>query len=164
MFGDWTTLTVFLYVLGLILLMIEGIIPGFGIPGITGIVCVIISVALITSNLYEALLMIIITIVLFVSAIVLLYKLGYGSKYLKFLVLNTEQKKEEGYTGLEFDSSYIGKIGIAETILRPAGIVNIEDKRINAQSQGEFIESGSKVVVIETDGMKVIVKKFEKED
>lgn len=164
MFGDWTALTVFLYVLGLILLIIEGLIPGFGIPGITGVICVIISVALITSNLYEALLLIITTIALFILVVVLLYKLGYGSKYLKFLVLNTEQKKEEGYTSLKLGSSYIGKTGIAETILRPTGIVIIEDIRINAQSRGEFIEKGSKVVVIETDGMKITVKRLEKED
>ncbi len=164
MFGDWTTLSIFLYVLGLILLMIEGAIPGFGVPGITGIVCVVISIALITSNLYEALLLIIITILLFVSAIFLLYKLGYVSKYLKFLVLNTEQNKEEGYTSQRLDNSYIGKTGIAETILRPAGIVLIEDKRISAQSQGDFIENGAKVIVTEVADMKIIVKKIEKED
>ena len=164
MFGDWTMLSIFLYVLGLILLVIEGAIPGFGIPGITGIVCVVISVALITSNLYEALLLIIITTLLFVSAIFLLYKLGYVSKYLRFLVLKTEQNKEEGYTSQRLDNSYIGKTGTAETILRPAGIVSIEDKRISAQSQGDFIESGAKVIVTEVADMKIIVKKLEKED
>ncbi len=164
MFGDWTTLSIFLYVLGLVLLMIEGAIPGFGLPGITGIICVTISVALITSNLYEAMLLIIITILLFVSAIVLLYKLGYASKYLKFLVLNTEQNKEEGYITQKLDNSYVGKTGIAETILRPAGIVSIEDKRISAQSQGDFIESGTKVIVTEVADMKIIVKKIEEED
>ncbi len=164
MFGDWTMLSIFLYVLGLILLVIEGAIPGFGIPGITGIVCVVISIALITSNLYEALLLIIITTLLFISAIFLLYKLGYVSKYLRFLVLNTEQNKEEGYTSQRLDNSYIGKTGIAETILRPAGIVSIEDKRISAQSQGDFIESGAKVIVTEVADMKIIVKKLEKED
>ena len=164
MFGDWTALTVFLYALGLILLIIEGVIPGFGLPGITGVICVIISVALITSNLYEALLLIIATIAIFALIIIMLYKLGYGSKYVKFLVLDTEQKKEEGYISMNIDSSYIGKTGITETILRPAGIVNIEDKRINAQSRGEFIEKDSKVVVIKTDGAKVTVKKFVEED
>ena len=74
MFGDWTTLSVFLYILGLILLMIEGVIPGFGLPGITGIVSVIISISLITSNFYEAMIMIIITIVLFIATIVLFIK------------------------------------------------------------------------------------------
>ena len=164
MCGDWTALTAFLYVFGLILLMIEGLIPGFGVFGFTGIICVVVSVALITSNLYQALLLIITTIALFVLAVVLLYKLGYGSKYMKFLILNTEQKKEEGYTSSKLDSSYIGKTGLAETVLRPAGIVNIDGKRINAQSRGEFIEKDSKVIVIEIDGMKITVKEFEKED
>ncbi|MCK9216339.1 MAG: hypothetical protein M0P77_00230 [Firmicutes bacterium] len=164
MFGEWSLISIFLYIIGLMLLLIEGIIPGFGIPGIAGIVCVVISVALITSNIYEAMILVIITLVLFISAIVLLYKLGYGSKFLKFLVLNTEQKREEGYTSLEFDNSYIGKVGIAETILRPAGIITVEDKRINAQSRGEFIDKGSKVEIIESEGMKIIVRKFEKED
>lgn len=164
MFGEWSLISIFLYIIGLMLLLIEGTIPGFGIPGIAGIVCVVISVALITSNIYEAMILVIITLVLFISAIVLLYKLGYGSKFLKFLVLNTEQKREEGYTSLEFDNSYIGKVGIAETILRPAGIITVEDKRINAQSRGEFIDKGSKVEIIESEGMKIIVRKFEKED
>ncbi len=161
MFGDWTTLTIFLYILGLTLLMIEGVIPGFGISGVLGIIFVTISVALITSSLYEALLMIIITIVLFITIIFLLYKLGYGSKYLKFLVLKTEKNNAAEYISRELDDSYIGKTGIAETILRPAGIVRLDGKRVNAQSQGEFIESGSKVTIIEIIGMKIIVKKKE---
>jgi len=164
MIGEWSALSILLYIIGLMLLMIEGTIPGFGIPGVAGIICVVISIALITTNLYEAMLLVIITLILFISAIVLIYKLGYGSKFLKFLVLKTEQKKEEGYISSKLDDSYIGKIGIAETILRPAGIITVGDKRVNAQSRGEFIDKGSKVEIIESEGMKIIVKKFEEED
>jgi len=164
LFGDWTGLTIFLYVLGLVLLVIEGIVPGFGLPGITGIICVIISIVLITSNLYDALLLIISTIAIFVAIIVVLYKLGYGSKYLKFLILDKEQKKEEGYTSSSKDfSSYIGKTGVADTHLRPSGVVIIEGNRVNAQSQGNFITKDSKVIVTQVDGMKIIVKKYEEE-
>ena len=157
--GDWTALAIFLYVLGLILLIIEGVMPGFGLPGITGIASVIISITLFTSNIYQALLMIIGTIVALILLVIVLYKLGYGSKYIKFLILDIEQNKEKGYTGTNIDDSYLGKVGIAETILRPVGIVIIDDKRVNAQSQGEFIEKNSKVVVVQTDSAKVIVKK-----
>lgn len=163
MFGDWTALTIFLYVIGLVLLTIEGVVPGFGIPGIAGIVCVIISVAMITSSVYEALLLIIATVALFVLVIVLMYKLGYGSKYAKFLILNTELKQEEGYTSSTKDISYIGRIGIADTPLRPAGVIVIDGKRLSAQSQGDFIIKGAKVIVTEVDSMKIIVKQFEEE-
>lgn len=40
MFGDWNALTVFLYVLGLVLLTIEGLMPGFGVAEVSGIICV----------------------------------------------------------------------------------------------------------------------------
>jgi len=163
LFGDWTGLTTLLYVLGLILLTIEGLIPGFGVPGITGIICVIVSIALITSNLYEALLLVIATIAIFAAIIVVLYKLGYGSKYLRFLILDAEQKKEEGYTSSKKELSYIGKTGIADTPLRPSGVVIIDGRRIDAQSQGEFIIKGTKVIVTDVDGMKIIVKKCEEE-
>ena len=163
MFGDWTGLTVLLYVLGLILLTIEGLVPGFGVPGITGIICVIISVALITSNLYEALLLVIATIAIFAAILIVMYKLGYGSKYLKFLILDAEQKKEEGYISSKKELSYIGKIGIADTPLRPSGVVTIDGMRVDAQSQGDFITKGAKVIVTDVDGMKIIVKKCEEE-
>ncbi|MEA4960342.1 NfeD family protein [Lutispora sp.] len=163
MFGDWNALTVFLYVLGLVLLAIEGLMPGFGVAGVSGIICVIISVAMITSSIYEALLLIIATIAILVLVIVMMYKLGYGSKYMKFLILDTEQKQEEGYTSSEKDVSFIGKTGVAETPLRPSGVVTIDGKRTNAQSQGEFIDKGAKVIVSEVDSMKIIVKKSEEE-
>jgi len=164
MFGDWTGLTVLLYVLGLLLLVVEGLIPGFGFFGITGVVCVVISIVMITSNLYDALLLIISTIAIFVIIIAGLYKLGYGSKYLKFLILDKEQKKEEGYTSSNKDySSYLGKVGVADTPLRPSGVVIIEGNRVNAQSEGNFIPKDSKVIVTHVDGMKIIVKNYEEE-
>ncbi|HHY76902.1 MAG TPA: serine protease [Clostridiales bacterium] len=164
MFGDWTGLTVLLYVLGIVLLVIEGIVPGFGLPGIAGVICVIISIIMITSNLYDALLLIISTIAIFVIIIAGLYKLGYGSKYLKFLILDKEQKREEGYTSSNKDySSYLGKVGVTETPLRPSGVVIIEGNRVNAQSEGNFISKDSKVIVTHVDGMKIIVKNYEEE-
>lgn len=163
MFGDWTILTILLYVFGLLLLTVEGLMPGFGVAGITGIICVVISIALITSSLYEALLLIIATIAVFATILVVLYRLGYGSKYLKFLILDAEQKKEDGYISSKKELSYKGKIGVADTPLRPSGVAVIDGNRVNVQSQGEFIQKGSKIIVTEIDGMKIIVKKCEEE-
>ncbi|WP_073025758.1 NfeD family protein [Lutispora thermophila] len=163
MLGDWNILTIVLYVFGLLLLTVEGLMPGFGVAGITGTICVVISIALITSSLYEAILLVIATIAVFVTILVVLYKLGYGSKYLKFIILDDEQKKESGYTSSKKELSYIGKIGVADTPLRPSGVAIIEGERVNVQSQGDFIQKGSRIIVTEVDGMKIIVKKCEEE-
>ena len=52
----------------------EGTYSRFRLPGIAGIICVVISIVLITSNLYDALLLIISTIAVFIAIIVVLYK------------------------------------------------------------------------------------------
>ena len=52
---------------------------------------------------------------------------------------------------------YIGKIGITETELRPAGIVSIDGVRMDVISTGEFIKRGEKVEVVETDGNRIVV-------
>ena len=97
MFGNWNLLTAFLYVMGIVLLMIEALMPGFGIAGITGVILVLASIVLITSSFYQALLMLVGTIAVAIILIVALYRLGYGKRFVKSMILNTEQKNEEGY-------------------------------------------------------------------
>ena len=52
----------------------------------------------------------------------------------------------------------LGKQGVALTLLRPAGSVEIEGNRIEALSESDMIASGTPVEVIRTSGLKVIVK------
>lgn len=163
MLGDWTLLTTLLYITGIFLLLAEGVIPGFGVAGVSGIICVFVSVFMITSNLYEALLLLILTIAFMVLTLIVLYRFGFGSKYMKFLVLKTEQKNEEGYTTVDNIKKYLGKRGKTESALRPSGAVLIGDVRIDAVTQGEYIDKESIVEVIKVEGNTLIVKKVNKE-
>ena len=52
----------------------------------------------------------------------------------------------------------IGKHGIAATLLRPAGTVEVEGHRIDCVSEGEVIPAGAAVEVVHVAGMRVIVK------
>ena len=52
---------------------------------------------------------------------------------------------------------YTGRTGKALTPLRPAGIAEVDGRRIDVQTQGEFIEPGTTVVVLRTEGSKVLV-------
>ena len=58
-------------------------------------------------------------------------------------------------------TSLMGKEGIAHTILRPSGKVEIEDEIYDAYSRGEHIDKGSTIVVISEEGtsLKVKIKK-----
>lgn len=56
-------------------------------------------------------------------------------------------------------SCYAGKEGMAVSVLRPSGKVNIEGHLLDAVSRGDFIEKGEKVVVIKAEGSYLVVKK-----
>ena len=53
----------------------------------------------------------------------------------------------------------LGLEGEAITLLRPAGTIQIGDKRVDAVSEGEYIERGSRVKVITVEGGRVVVRK-----
>jgi membrane-bound serine protease (ClpP class) len=57
----------------------------------------------------------------------------------------------------------LGKKGIAKTILRPAGIVEIEGRPYDVVTRGEFVEAGKIVVVDEIQGNKIIVRLVEED-
>ena len=44
-------------------------------------------------------------------------------------------------------------------MLRPAGIAEIEGKRIDVVTEGGYIEKGEKIIVISSEGIKVVVAK-----
>ncbi|HYE81179.1 MAG TPA: NfeD family protein [Clostridia bacterium] len=159
MFGDWSLLTAFLYVLGLVLLMVEALVPGFGVAGISGVILVLASVVMISSSFFQAVLMMIGTIAIAVLLIVALYKLGYGKGYIKSMILSTEQKNEEGYVSSKGNEKYLGMHGMVVTPLRSAGTVLIDGKRLDAVSEGEYIEKDFEVEVIKVEGSRIVVKR-----
>ncbi|HWR60689.1 MAG TPA: NfeD family protein [Clostridia bacterium] len=159
MLGDWSLLTAFLYVVGLVLLMIEALMPGFGIAGISGVVLVFASIVMISSSFYEAILFLVGTIAVAVLLIVALYRLGYGKRFVKSMILNTEQKNEQGYVSSKGYEKYLGMRGTVITPLRSAGTVLIDGSRIDAVSEAEFIEKDTEVEVIKIEGSRIVVKK-----
>lgn len=54
-----------------------------------------------------------------------------------------------------------GKKGVAISYLRPAGIVEIDGRRVDCVADGELLQSGTHVVVTRVDGNRVVVKKLE---
>jgi len=57
-------------------------------------------------------------------------------------------------------SSFAGKEGIALTPLRPAGTAEVAGERLDVVTGGEFIEPGSRVIVIRVEGTRVVVKQL----
>lgn len=155
---------ILLFVVGIVLIGLEVfVIPGFGIAGIAGITLAFAGLTLsLVGNVgfdfepvrpgrfVEAGLIVVLSGSASIFGSLFLAVRLFESGALSRLVLNADQKKEDGYIGTsttEFD--LIGSIGIAYTDLRPSGKVEIDDELHDATSNSSFIEKGSKVKVID---------------
>lgn len=159
-------------ILGISLIALEVfVIPGFGLAGVAGITCVVASLIFImlgndnlnfdfvpSEEIRKASLVVVIGMF---SSVLLLLILGYrltSSKIFKRVALVTEQKREDGYIATSYTEDLIGKEGIATTILRPSGRVEIEDDIYDAYTRGEYVEEGEKIEVVSQEGTSLKVK------
>ena len=74
------------------------------------------------------------------------------------LVLKNEETVDQGYTAAKEMQYFVGKVGIAKTTLRPAGIVDFDGVKLSVVSDGEYIPKDAKVVVDHVEGVSVVVK------
>jgi len=157
--GNW--FYVGLFILGLVLLLIEiFLIPGFGLTGITGIILIFVSIFLTLGGgakaLYSIGIVAVILLILFIILLFLFPKIPIWKK----LGLKEKLETEKGYTSYTKIDELIGKEGVVITTLRPAGTIEIDGKKYDALSLGEFIEKGEKIKVIKVEGGKIIVEKI----
>ncbi|WP_065220323.1 MULTISPECIES: NfeD family protein [Butyricimonas] len=166
---------IILFGVGLILLLLEiFVIPGFGVAGILGIVCIVTSLALsgiddftfeflpdFVGAIIRSLFFVISCSLISVFASIWLSRKLFGSRRLNF-ALHAEQKVEEGFVGVDMTvKEEVGKEGVAFTDLRPAGKVEINDDVYDAVSNtGAFIQKGTRVKVIKYQAGQVYVEKL----
>ncbi len=154
-----------LFILGLLLLVIEMFIPGFGVFGVSGILSIIASVVMAFPSPEQAFVPIMISFVVSGVIIYLLVKYLIKTPFFDRIVLGVKQEKSEGYTVSDKDESgLLGMKGKAITSLRPAGAALINERKIDVLTEGEFVPVGSDIVVIRVEGSKIIVKSKEKEN
>lgn len=155
-----TVITVLLLVAGFGLVFLEMHIPGFGVPGILGAICLILAVVLTAENFAQALVMsLAILAVLGIMLGVVLTFFAKG-KLFKPLILSEEQKKEHGYISSSDLDYLLGKKGIATTDLRPSGSADIDGVKFDVISDGEYIPLGTNIEIFKVSGSKLIVKKI----
>ncbi|MGO1469084.1 MAG: NfeD family protein [Tissierella sp.] len=156
--SNWTSLA--LFITGLILMVIEGIVPGFGLPGISGIILVLVGIVLATESFNVALISLSVAIIITTIITIVLIKLGYRSKVFDAFILTGEKKKQEKYIVSRSKGSYLKKTGVAATELRPSGFINIEGERLDALSEEGFIPSGASIEVVRVEGSKIFVRRI----
>ncbi|MEQ8241522.1 MAG: NfeD family protein [Cyclobacteriaceae bacterium] len=172
---NWEIIAFFI---GVILIALEVfVIPGFGVAGISGLILMLGSLILVMLNndaldfsfvkaddLFYA---VITTLAGLIGSFMIMFVGGVRlteSNAFKRIALNETQETDAGFSSSYYKSkSLVGKIGVAKTILRPSGRIEIEDEMYDAYSRGEYIDAGTSIEVISDEGtsLKVKTKKIE---
>lgn len=146
------------FLLGLILVIVEMNIPGFGAAGISGGILLILGVVLTAKSLLDAFVLILLILLLLGLAMTIVLQAAAKGKLNKSLVLTHSLDRESGYTGTEDLQYFLGKEGIAITTLRPAGIGDFDGVRLDVVSESEFIQKGTEIYVSGVQGRRIVVK------
>jgi len=146
------------FVIGSGLVILEAFIPGFGIAGISGIVLEIVALRCcwLRYGTVPTLIALAGVLLLIGLAVFLSYRSALNGRLSKsHLVL----KDTETAAGEDKPDHWIGKEGVTVTSLRPAGQIEVEGTRLNAASNGDFIEKGVPVLVTGTEGDHYVIRR-----
>ncbi|UXX78120.1 nodulation protein NfeD [Reichenbachiella carrageenanivorans] len=163
---------IIMFFIGVVLLFLEiFVIPGFGLAGIAGIMLMVTSLTLVMLNndwfdfsfvpsghLTTAVL---VTFLGLIGSFIVMFIGGVRlteSGMFKRIALETTMDKASGYTSNFKKGSFIGKTGVAYTILRPSGKIEIDHEIYDAYTRGNYIEQGTPIEVIGEEGTSLKVK------
>lgn len=162
-----------LFVIGLILIILEiFVIPGFGVPGILGIIFLVCGLAFsMVANdwlnfkvsapglLMQSFMVVIASMGAAIILMVIFGKSMLQSKAFKRLVLQDEQRSYEGYTSSRHNALLVGKEGIAKTVLRPSGKIEIDGIWYDAVALDGYIDTGESIYVEKHENYNLFVRK-----
>ncbi|MFC4022779.1 NfeD family protein [Oceanobacillus longus] len=153
-------LMLIIYFVGLLLIIIDGKVVNDGTLATLGLASMLTAVALaapdFTSGLYAVL-----GVLLGSGASFFFLKVFKKREMWTKLALKDQLTKEAGYNSMNMDYELLlGQEGVTLNDLRPVGTIKINNKDYSAVSDGQWVEKGSKVKVVQVDGTKVLVEKI----
>ena len=165
-----------LFLLGIVLLFVElFLFPGILLPGIMGIILIIASILMAMIQhypgdpWYPSLPQLSFSVIEF-SKSLLLSAVGFAlvagilpkTRMFRKLVLDSATSRTDGFTAASDTSSLVGRQGVTETRLNPAGAARFGTQRLNVVTRGDFYEVGEAIVIAEAHGSRIIVDRIKK--
>ena len=151
---------ILLCVIGLVLVFAEMLMPGFGIFGILGAICLL-GTSMLVAKVYGIaafLITVVLLVIVFWVMIAIVKKTGL---YNKVVLRDKQEMKDFDESTLE---GMVGAEGLTQTTLRPFGVAVFDGKHIDVTSDGDFIDRGCKVRIVKISGKTVTVVPCEETD
>ncbi|WP_156851271.1 NfeD family protein [Planococcus donghaensis] len=156
--------SIILLVIGFGLLVAEFIIPG-GVAGFLGVAAILGSILLAGGDLKTTAIAVLIAMIVATVGMVIVVKFfGKRLSLFKRIILMDATDTASGYVSTTNRPELVGKIARTLTALRPSGTIQLEDERIDAVSEGRFIDSGKNVKIIKVEGSRIVVRELDKQE
>ncbi|MCI5766532.1 MAG: hypothetical protein MR219_07825 [Clostridiales bacterium] len=149
------------FVVGIGLLVLEAFMPGFGLPGISGIVMEIVAIVLTWVNHGPVAALGLTIIVLSLIAIAISMSLRSATRgrlSRSKIILKERESNEAGYRSAEDMQVFLGREGETTTVCRPTGMAEFDGVKLNVVSEGEFIPAGTRVRIVLVEGSRIVVR------
>ncbi|AIY05238.1 hypothetical protein Plano_1273 [Planococcus sp. PAMC 21323] len=156
--------SIILLVIGLGLFVAEFVIPG-GVAGFLGVAAILGSILLAGGDLKTTAIAVLIAMIVATVGMVIVVKFfGKRLSLFKRIILTDATDTASGYVSTTNRPELVGKIALTLTALRPSGTIQLEDERIDAVSEGRFIDSGKNVKIIKVEGSRIVVRELDKQE
>ncbi|WP_053367184.1 NfeD family protein [Bacillus sp. FJAT-27245] len=152
--------TLALFIAGIILIFLEFFLPG-AVAGTLGIAALVGSLFMAGENTFQMGVSLLISLTFSIVLFFLLIKVFHKKMTLfNSMVLFDTARKEDGYVSNVNRTDLMGREGIAQTVLRPAGTAIFGSERVDVVTEGSFIGQNARVKVIEVEGPRVVVREI----
>jgi len=165
----WLIWALLLFVVGLLIVAIEVIVPSGGLLGVAAFICLLGSVGCAYQlSGWSAAVLACVEVVCVPVVIALTFKVLPRTSFGKQLILSPPSESSDSSAGRAaggaakptvspFDD-LLGKEGRAVAPLRPSGTAEFGGRRVSVITNGELIEPGSRVRVVLVEGNRVVVE------
>lgn len=157
---EWLIPIIICVLAGVILLIVEAFMPGFGVPGISGIILLLAGVAM-TWYEYGAMVGLGTTVAVLALvgvAISVSPKSASSGRLSKSdLILNDTETPPSENADMQL---LVGKEGVVKNTLRPVGTAEFDCGKLHVTSDGEYVSEGQKVRIVRVEGTQIFVNKI----
>jgi membrane-bound ClpP family serine protease len=167
------SLAILLFLLGLALLLAElFVLPGMMVAGFSGVLLIICSVALLLVQHWPQTTEEYLNLAKYfgmlggglVASIFLAFLIGRhlpSVPLFRGLILEPPEPASPANTAavpIHEYQQYLGAVGVATTALRPAGKARFGDVQLDVTTEGQYLDAGTRVQVVEVDGLRIVVQ------
>ncbi|MBQ7918685.1 MAG: serine protease [Lachnospiraceae bacterium] len=148
-----------LLVLGFVLICVEVVMPGFGVPGIAGIVSLVAGIFMVSKTVEQGILITILVIVILAILVTVLFTLLQKRKFGSPIILDEEISGGEKLESSDMDY-LLQKKGVAVTDMRPMGKGDFDGIVLDVYSENGYITKGDRIIIDKIVQKKLMVRKL----